>query len=68
MDSRNYHKDNKAVNWISEIVTISEAQKVLNKAKALDDLYETEEIYDPIRKLTVIKKIKLKENGKENKD
>lgn len=60
-------KRQKTTNWVYDKIDIS-AVKALNKAKEEEAKYITEEVWDPIRKLTVVKRIKLKKNEEENSD
>ena len=58
-------KKQTTTNWVYDKIDTSSI-KALNKAKEEEAKYETEEVWDPIRKLTVVKRIKLKDHEKKD--
>lgn len=60
-------KKQTTTNWVYDKIDTTSI-KALNKAKEEEAKYITEEVWDPIRKLTVVKRIKLKKNEEENSD
>lgn len=63
-DNKHYPKSISATNWKHFKNNLNDnAKAVLDYAKSIESKFETEEIWDEIRKCWIIRKIKLKSNG-----